>query len=290
MKIAYTSMWQNFNPKNNWFNEMFEEYYGQDDIEFSLNNSNADIVLSSVFGNPKFSAASKQIFYTGETRKDGYSENQILLGFDETNIDKKIFRLPHWYLYINWWGDKFNLLSGAAYDLDVDKLSKPLTEQEVSQIMSREKFCSIVSSNNIANRFDTTLALAQIDKVDAFGSQFGNRFEQDKLDLISNYKFNICFENTLDPGYVTEKLLEAKIAGCIPIYWGDKKSEVDFNKKCFINYADFESVNDLATYINKLYSSKDAMEEIIAEPLFNSPPSLAELYEFFDKVGLKEND
>ena len=290
MKIAYTSMWQNFNPQNNWFNEMFEEYYGQDDIEFSLNNSNADIVLSSVFGNPKFSAASKQIFYTGETRKDGYSENQILLGFDETNIDKKVFRLPHWYLYINWWGNKFNLLSGAAYDLDMDKLSRPLTEEEVSRVMSREKFCSIISSNNIPNRFDATLALTKIDKVDAFGSQFGSRFEQDKLDLISNYKFNICFENTLNPGYVTEKLLEAKIAGCIPIYWGDKKSEVDFNKKCFINYADFESVNDLATYINKLYNSKDAMEEIIAEPLFNSPPSLAELYEFFDKVGLKEND
>ena len=45
-----------------------------------------------------------------------------------------------------------------------------------------------------------------------------------KLKIISNHKFNIAFENSSYPGYVTEKITDAFIANTIPIYWGDKKS------------------------------------------------------------------
>ena len=65
--------------------------------------------------------------------------------------------------------------------------------------------------------------------------------EKYKLDIISDYKFNICFENTIHPGYYTEKLLHAKIAGCIPIYYSDEKMNIDFNEKCALNLYDFEN-------------------------------------------------
>ncbi|NBR61256.1 MAG: glycosyltransferase family 25 protein, partial [Actinobacteria bacterium] len=56
-----------------------------------------------------------------------------------------------------------------------------------------------------------------------------------KINYLQNHKFNICFENHSEPGYITEKLLHAKLAGCVPLYWGDVGAQIDFNKNSFIN-------------------------------------------------------
>ena len=37
--------------------------------------------------------------------------------------------------------------------------------------------------------------------------------EFEKMEVISDYKFSICFENAAPGGWYTEKLLHAKIAG-----------------------------------------------------------------------------
>lgn len=38
--------------------------------------------------------------------------------------------------------------------------------------------------------------------------------------VLRRYRFAIAFENTALPGYVTEKLIDALLAGCVPIYRG----------------------------------------------------------------------
>jgi alpha(1,3/1,4) fucosyltransferase len=49
---------------------------------------------------------------------------------------------------------------------------------------------------------------------------------ENKFETISNYKFCFSYENTDNyPGYVTEKVFDAWMAGCIPIYWGDREFE-----------------------------------------------------------------
>jgi hypothetical protein len=42
----------------------------------------------------------------------------------------------------------------------------------------------------------------------------------DKHQLLSKFMFNICAENTITPGYTTEKIFHAVQAGCIPLYNG----------------------------------------------------------------------
>ena len=37
---------------------------------------------------------------------------------------------------------------------------------------------------------------------------------------MKQFKFNICPENSRANGYITEKIFEAIISGCIPIYYG----------------------------------------------------------------------
>ena len=46
---------------------------------------------------------------------------------------------------------------------------------------------------------------------------------QIKRDVISNYMFNMAFENSIEAGYVTEKPFDALISGTVPIYLGDAK-------------------------------------------------------------------
>ena len=42
----------------------------------------------------------------------------------------------------------------------------------------------------------------------------------DKRPVLSKYVFALAFENTRVPGYVTEKVVDAMIAGCVPVYRG----------------------------------------------------------------------
>ena len=41
-----------------------------------------------------------------------------------------------------------------------------------------------------------------------------------KREAISNYMFYLAFENSIETGYVTEKLFDGLIAGTVPIYLG----------------------------------------------------------------------
>ncbi len=45
-----------------------------------------------------------------------------------------------------------------------------------------------------------------------------------KLDLLATYRFNLAFENTNWPYYVTEKIWQSIKAGCLPVYWGQGNS------------------------------------------------------------------
>ncbi len=44
---------------------------------------------------------------------------------------------------------------------------------------------------------------------------------QNKIQTLSNYRFNICYENVYDEdGYLTEKIFDSLVAGAYPIYCG----------------------------------------------------------------------
>ena len=76
-----------------------------------------------------------------------------------------------------------------------------------------------------------------------------------KYQALSNYKYSICFENSVINGYITEKIFDCFYAGTVPIYYGAPDINKYINPKAFINFKDFSSIQDLESYIENLSDS-----------------------------------
>jgi hypothetical protein len=77
--------------------------------------------------------------------------------------------------------------------------------------------------------------------VDKFGAAFKNRVAS-KLETASRYSLQICNENDLYPGYVTEKLQESWVAGNVPIWSGIFPKNHPYNSEAIINVTDLTSI------------------------------------------------
>jgi hypothetical protein len=85
-----------------------------------------------------------------------------------------------------------------------------------------------------------------------------------KREVISNYMFNMAFENSLEPGYVTEKPFDALISGTVPIYLGDAKQLKSIlpHPKAAIFLEDFDNdAKKLTSYLKLLMANETAYEE-----------------------------
>jgi hypothetical protein len=76
-----------------------------------------------------------------------------------------------------------------------------------------------------------------------------------KYQALSNYKYSICFENSVINGYITEKIFDCFYVGTVPIYYGAPDINKYVNPKAFINFKDFSSIQDLEKYIEGLSDS-----------------------------------
>lgn len=85
---------------------------------------------------------------------------------------------------------------------------------------------------------------------------------------MSKYKFDLSIENSNTCGYVTEKIVQAWAAGCIPVYWGSAGAiKQEFNRAALIDCNDFSTVSDVADYLMELENDRDALEKILREPI-----------------------
>lgn len=132
---------------------------------------------------------------------------------------------------------------------------------------NRDKLCVACFRNKNSFRNDSFTELQNIISIENVSGAIGNSIKE-KLNKISEYKFNFCFENKQKPGYLTEKIYESFMGGCIPVYAGDKFVSKIFNPKAFINCNE-KSVNQIAEQINKINNNKELYDEMISQPMFN---------------------
>lgn len=74
-----------------------------------------------------------------------------------------------------------------------------------------------------------------------------------KIELIKDYKFVLAIENTgAFPGYTSEKIFDAMIAGSVPIYTDHNNTFKFVPRDCFIDPSNFDSLDDLYYYLSTM--------------------------------------
>jgi GR25 family glycosyltransferase involved in LPS biosynthesis len=182
--------------------------------------------------------------------------------------------MPLWMFEIDWFGaDLAKIQNPLPLPIDVCTTANP------SDYDKRANFCAFVVTNPknpVRNEAFTTIN--KYKSVDSAGRLFNNvgevifaglgggGGEHKKHAFLKNYRFNICYENESSPGYTTEKLLHAKAAGCVPIYWGDPHVCRDFNEKGFINARNYSTNEELVKLIDEIESNSEKWRELVSVP------------------------
>ena len=68
---------------------------------------------------------------------------------------------------------------------------------------------------------------------------------ESKYEILSQYRFSLCFENMEMDGYVTEKIFDCLYAGCIPLYLGAKNINKLIPPDAYIDCRKFASWDQL---------------------------------------------
>jgi len=282
LKINFVDFWPGFQKDNNYFYHLLSTRY-----DVVIDESDPDLLFFSVdYARVKErdkykNHRCKKIFYTGESVSANFGSNesvevtnhqaQYSIGkcdyaftYDFCNRANH-YRLPLWTTYIDWFNK--GSYTNPSFLLPEDKISV-----NEFTLKPKNKFCAFVFSNPIPMRVEIFNKLSQYKQVDGFGEPFNNWTdgELDKYQILSNYKFSICFENRSYPGYYTEKPFHAKTSGTVPIYFSDKQISNDMNEKAFINYADFNSMDSLVEYVKKVDQDNQLYQQYIEEPLFKN--------------------
>ena len=89
----------------------------------------------------------------------------------------------------------------------------------------------------------------------------------DKLAFTSRYVIGMAFENLVKPSYITEKIYEAFLAGCIPFYYGDENVILEFNPRSFLrlNPTNHETIMSSLQDAVSLLSDKDRIDKMSIE-------------------------
>ncbi|WP_321507957.1 glycosyltransferase family 10 domain-containing protein [uncultured Methanoregula sp.] len=82
---------------------------------------------------------------------------------------------------------------------------------------------------------------------------------KDKLSVLKNYKFSICYENLKNTkGYITEKIFDCFFAGCVPVYWGAPNITDHIPPDTFIDRRKFSTYNEIYEFMTDLPDEKYA--------------------------------
>jgi hypothetical protein len=72
----------------------------------------------------------------------------------------------------------------------------------------------------------------------------------DKIEILARYRFSLIIENVCgDIGYVSEKLFDSMIAGCIPIYFGDRTFTNQYDGDILFSLSRFASLKELEMFV-----------------------------------------
>lgn len=264
-----------FKPIDEFFIEMLSKEF---DVERDDENPDYVIFCDQNFGNAnsKFNDRNViKIFYTGENARPYNCHFSISFEHHEGPN----YRLPL-YVVDNW----VNTTKLGLSDIrDV---------RRTSSAKDKSDFCSFVVKNGSCDQRNKMFSsLSEYKKVNSGGPWLNNighilgrdgleDFHNSKRNFLMKHKFNLCYENSSYPGYVTEKLFHALTYNTIPIYWGSPTVSLDFNPNAYISRHDFMTDEEMISKIIELDQNDDKYNEMLQQPIMNDNSKVFDMTRF----------
>ena len=283
-RIGFCDMWENFNPEYNFFTLLLQAAGQKQGIEVTGGPATPtdSVVVFGPFGDSwkALPAAQPKVHFTGEnTPKVDGPGVALNLGFKHEDMaDKNYLRFPLWLLEIDWFGADLDRIANPK-PIPVERCTKVCA----GELARKKKFCAFVVSNPTnplrGLAFDWLNEYKPIDSAGRYKNTVGPALaagagggggELLKHEFLKDYKFCIAFENASSPGYITEKFLHAKAAGCIPIYWGDPKAERDFSMAGAIDARTVKSKEELIELVRTVDESDSEWLKRYSVPAIDS--------------------
>jgi hypothetical protein len=199
-----------------------------------------------------------KIWVQHENRYPRYDRYHYVIGYRYRDGDPRWFR---WPLYPRQHPERLHdLVRDAGY---ADRVAPRKT-----------KFCALVAS--YANPVRVWRRIALVDRLARYKPvDYGGRWRNnvggpvaDKLAFYTPYKFAVAFDNGCMRGYTTEKITDAFLEGCIPVFLGNPDVVGEFNPKSFINAHDCRTLDEVVDRVIALDRDEAQWRRMLAEPCF----------------------
>jgi len=211
ISVAFKAFWTGFKPEDNEVLNVLKHAAGLVGAQIKVNSTDPDILIYSCFGDPYFGEfpAATRFLYLGENVRPDFSETDYSMTFDISGYCGRNIYVPLWLLR----SKKYAPVCCDYQPYEDNELEQPRCTNE------GEDAVVYIGNNSTANRIEAIKELSKLGLVvDCYGSQ--TRPVANKIETLKQYQYNLCFENTYTPGYVTEKIVDSFLGGAYPIYWG----------------------------------------------------------------------
>jgi FkbM family methyltransferase len=285
-KICAINFWDRFTLEAGFERYLLEQAFGP--FEITQSQDSADIILASVSVTTPMLFPDRTIALIWENMRPNYTASRYSISSDFDSYGGRNCRLPFWYSQLQWPGlvaaKTAPGINNHGYEplIDIDLLTRSRRPRKPQQ---ERTFCCFIANNPEHHRLFCVERLKGIGQVDVYGNIANRPLRQSKLDILPNYRFNLCFENSIFPGYYTEKVVQAWAGDCIPLYYSDQWYRRDFNPRAITNRIDFATLDDFVDRIAEINGSSAAFDNIFYEPLLTQRPTLDEAIEFLRRAG-----
>jgi len=260
-----------------FFLDLFNQIFQQ---EITLGDEyNSEILCESVFQtSSKLTRGWKYTFlFSGENRLvDHWRDYMVILSARPTG---GLFVTCPLFVVYAYCRNQVALLEslGREQNQERDKLSVAVPPQDVLVTISNP---NSPSRNELLDQLEKSLKKESINITygGSYKNNTGGRFPglydtSEFLDYLRQFKFVLTLENGSGEHYITEKIVNAFLAGTIPVYWGSPRVNRYFNSQRFIHFSDGskETVQNVTQQIVNLKEHPDQWLTMAAQPVFPDP-------------------
>uniref|UniRef100_A0A6C0BIX2 Alpha-(1,3)-fucosyltransferase FucT N-terminal domain-containing protein n=1 Tax=viral metagenome TaxID=1070528 RepID=A0A6C0BIX2_9ZZZZ len=282
--IAFSDMWPGFNHNSNFIMDALRHEaptLSMKGVSYSLSITPSLVICGPYSTSWKQIPSVPKVYFSGENWEVPNDPSISLYITSSTNEDDRHLRIPTWMTFINWFTTSSELPHGCT-DNPIRLPVQLALQPHPIPFDKRQQFCAFVVSNpTCAIRNEAFHHVNTYKKVNSGGGLYNNIGGQLELkypgggcgDLskhafFSQHQFTLSFENSQASGYITEKVLHAKMAGCVPLYWGTQ-TDSDFVPNSFINLSSIQSAEQVVEILKKLEARPDMCAAIAATPILD---------------------